>query len=310
VRAYTFRGDVLANSYLRKTLINPYDILNSIRGDATVPFAYQIYDNYDFLVSKGLSMPAKETLMMTDGITIHNDNIKKLYLDNFDYFLRLPNLYTLMKAFCRELLHIIQKAPRAHGRVIVYRGVKDESYMTPRTAEYVNTSFQSTTLNPSVALGFTKKYFNTPIRYCVYEMNLNLNSPCLYISPVSQFQSEYEILLPYNLRYMLSVDIRLKHSVTPVEGTTADGMEYDTVARTGRVFVRNIDVVGFSGSMDPRQYGVNALNANNKKTLKSRAKPNVRVNSAHNKTLRRGNYGKTVNMLGPYNFGHAGTNEE
>ena len=142
-------------------------------------------------------------------------------------------------------------------------------------------------------------------------MNLNLNSPCLYISPVSQFQSEYEILLPYNLRYMFSPDIRLKHSVTPVEGTTLiDGVDYDTVARTGRVFVRNIDVIGFSGIMEPRQYALNANNTNNKKTLKSRAKPNVRVNSAHSKTLRRGNYGKTVNMLGPYNFGNASNNNE
>jgi hypothetical protein len=309
VSAYTFRGDVMANGYLRKTLMEPYDILNQIRGDTTIPFAYQIYDNYDFLVSKGLSMPPKETLMMEDGITIHNKNIKALYLANFDYFLRLHNLFPLLKAFCRDLLHIIQKAPRSSGKIIVYRGVKDEGFIPARTLDYVNISFQSTTLDPDIALKFTKTYFSTPMNFCVYEMELSMDSPCLYITPVSQFPHEHEILLPYNLRYKHSMDIRLKHSVTPTKFVPYVGDPYHSVSRTGMVFVRNIDVHGFSGIMEPRLHA-QFNRSNSKKTLKSNKRPNVRVNNTHNKTLRKGNYKKTVNRFNPYNFANVSGNNE
>ena len=308
VRAYTFRGDVLANGYLRKTLTDPYDILNQIRGDTTIPFAYQIYDSYDFLASKGLSMPPKETLMMEDGITIHNKNIKDLYLANFDYFLRLHNLFPLLKAFCRDLLHIIQKAPRPSGKLIVYRGVKDEGYIPARTVDYVNMSFQSTTLNPDIAVNFTKNYFNTPMNFCVYEMELSMDSPCLYITPVSEFPHEHEILLPYNLRYTHSMDIRLKHSVTPTKFVPYLGDPYHSVSRTGMVFVRNIDVHGFSGMIEPRLHAP-FNKANGKKTLKTNRRPNVRINNTHSKTLRKGNYRKTVNHFNPYNFANLSNNE-
>lgn len=315
VSAYTFRGDVLANGYLRKTLTNPYDVLNSIRGDKTVPFAYQIYDNYDFLVSKGLSMPAKATLMMDDGITVHHEHIKELYLLNFDYFLRLHNLYPLLKDFCRDLLHIIQKAPRASGKIIVYRGVKDEAYIPARTLDYVNMSFQSTTLDPNVAVKFTKNYFNTPMNFCVYEMELSMDSPCLYITPVSQFPHEHEILLPYNLRYTHSMDIRLKHSIIPTRFVPYEGDPYESVSRNGMVFVRNIEIHGFSGAMEPRLHAPLNTNKNknkykNRKTLKTNTRPNVRINNTHNKSIRKGKYGKTVNRFNPYNFANVNSNNE
>ena len=282
VRAYTFRGDKLANSFLRGTLKDPHDILNAIRGDTVVPFAYQIYDNYDFLVSKGLTMPAKDILMMEDGQTIHDANIHALYLANFAYFLRLPNIYKLIKDYCRDLLHIIQHAPPAPSDMLVYRGVKNEDHLKPGTYEYVDTSFSSTSIDPYAAsdIAFTTPYFSTPMRFCVYEMKLNAGSPCIFLKSVSGF-AESEVLLPYNLRYIHSLNITLKYLCNP-----ADEFTIDTDPTTlKRVFVRRVEIHGFSGRQDPKTFAVNTRKS---KTLKQPKYP--RINSMHRKTVRIGKY--------------------
>ena len=253
VRAYTFRGDKLANSYLRGTLTKPYDILNQIRGDTVIPFAYQIYDKYEFLVGNGLTMPPKDTLMMGDGVTIHDANIHALYLANFDYFLRLPTLHTLMKAYCRDLLAIIQKAPRAPDNMFVYRGIQNEDHLKPGTYEYVNKSFISTSLDPYIACNsaFTKQYLIMPMRYCIYEMELPYGAPCIALNSVSHF-SEDEILLPYNLTYTHSVDITLKYKYN-----CKDEFSMDTdPTLMERIFVRDVRIGGFSGYAEPKTFAV------------------------------------------------------
>jgi hypothetical protein len=284
VRAYTFRGDKLANSYLRGTLDNPYDILNAIRGDATVPFAYQIFDNYDFLKSQGLTLPPKETLMVEDitkmrnvnFATIRHANIHALYLANFDYFLRLHILHKLIKDFCHDLKRIIKKAPRAPDTMFVYRGIQDENHLKPGTYDYVNTSFVSTSINPYVASSqsFTSPYFGMPIRFCVYEMELKYAAPCIYLRSISHF-SEDEILLPYNLGYKHSVDITLKYLCNRLTEFTA---ETDFV-KLERVFVRRLEVSDFTEDAEAKTFAVNLRLSKKKKRV-------PRINSMHGKTAR------------------------
>ena len=285
VRAYTFRGDKLANSYLRGTLDNPYDILNAIRGDATVPFAYQIFDNYDFLKSQGLTLPPKETLMVEDitkmrnvnFATIHHAKIHALYVANFDYFLRLHILHKLMKDFCHDLKRIIKKAPRAPDTMFVYRGIQDENHLKPGTYEHVNTSFVSTSINPYVASSkpFTSPYFSMPIRFCVYEMELKYAAPCIYLRSISHF-SEDEILLPYNLGYKHSVDITLKYLCNRLTEFTADTDH----AKLERVFVRRLEVSDFTEDAEAKTFAVNlAVSKKKKRTF-------PRLNSIHGKTAR------------------------
>lgn len=247
VRAYTYRGDRLANSYLRGTLTKPYDMLNALRGDSVIPFAYQIYDNYDYLERQGLTMPPRETLMEDDGSGSINDAaIKALYIANFDYFLRLHNIHKLMKDYCRDLLDIIKRAPRAPMDMLVYRGVENELHLKTGTIDYVNNSFQSTSINPYSAVDFTKHLFDTPIRFSIYEMKLPYGAPCLFLDPVSRYK-EHEILLPYNIRLTHSVDISLKYLRKPLVPITPD-MHPDTLER---VFVRGVTIHGLSGRMDP-----------------------------------------------------------
>jgi len=244
VRAYTYRGDRLANSYLRGTLTKPYDMLNALRDDSVIPFAYQIYDNYDYLKRQGLTMPPRETLM--EDRTINDAAIKALYIANFDYFLRLHNIHKLMKDYCRDLLDIIKRAPRAPMDMLVYRGVENELHLKTGTIDYVNNSFQSTSINPYSAVDFTKHLFDTPIRFSIYEMKLPYGAPCLFIDPVSRYK-EHEILLPYNIRFTHSVDISLKYLRKPLVPITPD-MHPDTLER---VFVRGVTIHGFSGRMEP-----------------------------------------------------------
>jgi len=223
-------------------------------------------------VGKGLALPAKETLMMEDGKTIHHANIHALFLANFDYFLRLPNLYTLMKDYCRELLKIIQNAPRAPDDVFLYRGIQNENHMKPGTYEYVSNSFTSTSLDPYVAAGssFTSPYLNTPISFCVYEIELKFGAPCIFLNSVSHFPED-EILLPYNLLYRHSIDITLKYLCPRVEEFTV----YTDPRILERMFVRSVSVHGFSGRTDPKVFNVGTTKKTIKKTyltktLKSR----------------------------------------
>jgi len=252
VRAYTYRGDRLANSYLRGTLTKPYDMLNALRGDSVIPFAYQIYDNYDYLERQGLTMPPRETLLedgsrgSSSSSAVNDAAIKALYIANFDYFLRLHNIHKLMKDYCRDLLDIIKRAPRAPMDMLVYRGVENELHLKTGTIDYVNNSFQSTSINPYSAVDFTKRLFDTPIRFSIYEMKLPYGAPCLFLDPVSRYK-EHEILLPYNIRFTHSVDISLKYLRKPFVPITPD-MHPDTLER---VFVRGVTIHGFSGRTEP-----------------------------------------------------------
>jgi hypothetical protein len=190
--------------------------------------------------------------MMGDGVTIHDANIHALYLANFDYFLRLPNLHTLMKAYCRDLLAIIQKAPRAPDNMFVYRGIQNEDHLKPGTYQYVNKSFISTSLDPYIACNsaFTKQYLNMPMRYCIYEMELPYGAPCIALNSVSYF-SEDEILLPYNLTYTHSVDITLKYKYNCGD----EFLETDPTLME-RIFVRDVRIGGFSGYAEPKTFAV------------------------------------------------------
>ena len=69
VKAYTFHGDRLANTYLRGVLSGLEDLMESIRYSVEdVPIAYQIYDHYDFLKKHGIKMPEKDTMMKDDKL--------------------------------------------------------------------------------------------------------------------------------------------------------------------------------------------------------------------------------------------------
>ena len=238
-------------------------------------------------------MPAKDTLMMEDGQTIHDANVHALYLANFAYFLRLPNIHKLIKDYCRDLLHIIQRAPPPPSDMFVYRGVRNEDHLKPGTYEYVDKSFSSTSIDPYSAadIAFTTPYFSTPMRFYVYEMKLKAGSPCIFMKSVSDY-AESEVLLPYNLRYIHSLNITLKYVCNPAEEFT----QYTDPKTLKRIFVRPVEIHGFSGREDPKAFAVNTHKTQKHKMQKHKTHKYPRVNSMHRKTARNPrNYAKHVN---------------
>ena len=253
IRSYTRRGDRIANGYLRGKLNAPQPLLNAIATDDIVPFAYQIYDNYDFLVKQGLKMPPKESLM--DGLKINDSVVCALFKENLEFFGKHHILQPLAKAYCRDVLHAIHNAPRAESDIYVYRGVRDEKHLSKGTLSYVETSFQSTSISPFAAASaaYTDQYLRTPYKFCIYEVKIPAGTPCVYAGSVSHFENEYEIILPYNLKMILKPDIYLKYETDRAELMRYGAEYYDDffIDSLKQVFVRPCVVQGVSGYEAP-----------------------------------------------------------
>ena len=269
IKAYTYHGDVIANAYLRRTLTEPKGILTAIKDyRKTIPFAYQIYDNYDNLVKNGLTLPDRATLLEDDG-RINEPVMYKLFVDNFDYFLKVHNLNMLMKDYCKELYTIIVNAPRAPRDILVYRGRKSEQSLPPGLIRFKSDSFISTSMSLDVAMKFTEGY--AKYHCCLYEITIRKGTPCLYINELSKVYNEFEVLLPYNVVFTHSHKVRLrKHYGYPI-------------------LVRNIVAEGITeADVEPLYVKV----ASKKKAKKTRSRNLPRVNTAHRKTVRKGRFSK------------------
>lgn len=208
VNQYTYHGDVLANTFLRKkTLDDPLEILTKIRDrKKSVPFGYQIYDNYDFLLKQGLEMPERSLLLKSD-------NMFKVFDNNFKFFTRTYILNKLIKDYCSELYRIILNAPRSHQDIVVYRGVRGEDFLEKGILHFKSESFTSTSLSINQSMSFIKG-----LNCCLYKLLIRKNTPCLYINDVSAIKdNEFEVLLPYNVVYAYNpVLLKLTYNGAPI----------------------------------------------------------------------------------------------
>jgi hypothetical protein len=190
LRAYSYLGDSLVNVYLRKQTKSDGDrfqfILEMIE-DKRIPFKYQIYDNYNKIVklirkwySKNPLTPMKKRIDDLDeyfnagGNNLGNkmnttklpskqdlksmeDDIYATFMKNYiDFFGDLDTLFLLAKTFFEDLMPLFIRAPRLPRNIVVYRGIKSEAHID--TFNYRSIDFQSTSLNPTIAYKFTKKY--------------------------------------------------------------------------------------------------------------------------------------------------------
>ena len=274
MRGYTFKGDSYANNFLRRTL----DMKRVTFDEVNIPYAYQIYDNYEWLVSKRLTMPPKDTLLEADGSP--NQTVIRALLEENKVLVKQPRIFgVLIQGFCKELKKIIYDAPRFSEDVYVYRGIHNEDHLIPRTLEYVNRSFQSTTLNPYVAVrAFTKPFLGTPYKCCLYEVRIPAGTPVLYMETVTKIEKEFEVLLPYNMRYVQMPDLTLKYtppSVSTSQAILDDVVDRETVRDVDliRIFVRGILVTGFSADTDPVLYSTTSRAV----TRKSKKSDYIRV---------------------------------
>jgi len=281
IRSYTHRGDRIANGYLRGKLGAPQPLLNAIATDDVVPFAYQIYDTYDFLIKHGLKMPSQDSLLHSG--TINNSVVCALFKENLELFGKHHILQPLAKAYCRDVLHAIQDAPRPVSDIYAYRGVRNEKHLSKGTLSYVETSFQSTSISPFAASSeaYTDRYLRTPYKFCIYEIKIPAGTPCVYAGAVSHFENEYEIILPYNLKMILKPDIYLKYETNRAE-LLRYGVEYFddfSIESLKQVFVRPCVVQGVSGYEAPLVAKRSSKTKKTKAKAKAKAKDFIRVSS-------------------------------
>lgn len=251
VKAYTWRGDRFVNAYSRRTLTNPLSLMESIRddGDTKFPLAYQVLDAYDALLKKGMVGPPGADMWL-DGVVNH-EAIMKVFKDNFAFFCRLNILYPLVNAFRKELNKIIKQSPQLGYDMVVFRGIKEESYHKPGTIGYVTDSYVSTSLNPRIATTFDQGFiYGTRFHQFVYEMTIPAEIPCLYLEGITGIKGESEVLLPHNLMIHAKYESSLKHYPLYADAETSSKM-LDYLAEAERHIVRTMKVIGYAPFQEP-----------------------------------------------------------
>ena len=245
VKAYTYHGDRLVNSYIRRTLINPFDLMESIKADIQFPLTYQVLDTYDILVSKGMIGPPLQDMWLSKDIVNH-DAVMKLFNDNFTFFNRINILYPLVNAYRKELSKIIKQSPQLGYDMVVFRGVREESHHAPGTIGYVTDSFISTSLNPRIARNFGGvPIYGTQFFKFIYEITIPAEVPCLYLEGVTGIGGEAEILLPHNLKIHAKYETTLKHLSFHIDADSIDSFVGD-LSDAERHLVRTMKIVGFA----------------------------------------------------------------
>ena len=262
VKAYTYHGDRLANTYLRGVLSGLEDLMLSIRFSVEdVPIAYQIYDHYDFLKNHGIKMPEKASMMKDDKLDM--DVIKTFFDSQYKKLTNQFVLRRLLKSYTEDLQEIIEKAPKFGETLYTYRGVKNEDFLEPGTLSYINRSFSSTSLSIDVSSKFTESY--SGYRCCLYLLEIAKSVPVLCIDSVSLVKGEYEVLIAHNVLFNHNVDVKtMKHKHN----------NYLTrVIKVTKVPVGNFKPLFMK--LSPT------------KKTKSKVRPYVKINSPHKKTLKK-----------------------
>ena len=269
IMAYTYFGDRLINNLLREEKRDIEDLLTAMLDKSVCPFSWQVYDFYEYLASKGVIMPPKDTLYVSIA-KLHKDSIDydpnseltkeimkltekrlvtgiilKIVHDNFDFFSNFENIKPLIFALFEHLMSAFLKAPRSKGPIKVYRGVSSEHQ---DKLKYTSNDFLSTSANPYIALEFTnKKYFNVDHidKYaCVYEITIMPGVRVFYLQPFSLIKPpEVEILLPPGLVIESSDKLNVKKIIP--QDTISKSMKKLFGRKMGYVYTIDLKVLRF-----------------------------------------------------------------
>ena len=223
VLGYTYIGDRLVNAYLRG--VSPdykYRMLQLTLSEEDLPFAYQLYDHYDFLKKHGLPMPEKDTLMK-DG-ELDMKVLKTFFNKHYTKFENAFVMNRIIKSYADDLHTIIKKAPRFGDTLSTYRGVKNEDFLEAGALSYINRSFSSSSLSNTEAGKFTNPYGK--YKCCMYNIKIDKSVPVLCIDSVSKFPKELEVLISDNVMFNYFIDVN-----------------YREVPGQGYILQRHIDII-------------------------------------------------------------------
>lgn len=239
--SYTRTGDVLVNNYLRGLLPSDMTTMlertleaesNNERMLRPVPLAYAIYDRYPMLVrDKKIKIADWGTGYPSDlldegnrsGTILSMDKVRHLIRINMGFFGQRVNAIEFLELYYQDLRRIFERAPRLPEKLTVFRGIKSEKYL--RGLTFRTPDFLSTSVSPDSALThFTevisdnRDIMKESYHCCVYELNVTESVPCMYLQAISQFQSEYEVLIAPGAMVTLSDTVRIKYNLPITEG--------------------------------------------------------------------------------------------
>jgi hypothetical protein len=206
---YTYKGDEIVNSYILGKF-SPNFIISE-----------EEHSNYLIMKLHPLVMDMYEHIRLYDDFsqwktayfesTITDEN-------NLDFFFKIikktnfPSAYKtvlevmrrerdnikksiwnkIVESYIKGMTKILNMAPVCDSELLVYRGVKTIDYMNIKTPNeiYEQNLFMSTSVDPKVA----KKFTNVGIECCLMELVVQPKTACLFMSPLSYFEDELEIL--------------------------------------------------------------------------------------------------------------------
>ena len=173
LKAYTYHGDVIVNSFLRGSF-RPSQFLESRRRMSVLaPFHKYV------LMKRGI---------LPDALTSRLEFFRDLEVNHRTY----------IKSFIADLQRIVLAAPRTAKPIKVYRGIKDPEYMyaeLEKSRLFQTSDFQSTSVSADQAVVFANNGLGV-----VIEVLLDVGTPCLLMEAVTSFKEEVEILLPTGIK--------------------------------------------------------------------------------------------------------------
>ena len=223
VKTYTKHGDRMVNGWARGSLPTVIDdLMKASVAWSAIPFQYSMYDQYDALVRAGLELPPRTGWLDSKGV-LRREVVAEIVRDNLSYFGVTANLGSLLKQYMAEIVAVMKRAPRLIGDIVTYRGFKSEAHL--KGLKYVAREFGSTSVNPDTALAFadTHTLGLREVYCCLYELTVKAGVPCLYLGSLTEFDDEFEILLPPGATYRLGNEILVKR-VVPRDMTLTDAM--------------------------------------------------------------------------------------
>ena len=227
IYGYTYYGDQLMKKYIFgkldvDRLIRSID-LKDYHVEKYFPFFFQLMDIIKELPVKDIvADSSEENKIMNLRIVRFKQKIDKyesedlynLYKNILENVKNMKkNILTLcIDRYIADLSTIIENAPATTKTMKVYRGVEDDYYFKNRKKNvyFKNETFVSTSFNPDIAHIFKNKYN----KCCISEITLLPGTKCLWISGVSHFPGENEILLNINTTYLIRSH-KVEHISTP-----------------------------------------------------------------------------------------------
>jgi len=207
---YTYGGDKICNNYILKSIDykNIMDKFYEYEREYIFPLAFEIYldsikyasyaDWMDSLIPvsehAGLSMIFELTFDALKSVEYNYRAYMTIlkFIDLVANKIKPQGWNKWIESFIQGITQIINKAPSTpKDSFYVYRGVKNASFVTLDSRNvFTNNLFMSTSLSIDVAYEFKSNYS----KCCIFEMQVLQNTKCLFISPLSYFPEEFEIL--------------------------------------------------------------------------------------------------------------------